>query len=307
MLRIAHISDLHVLSRTGVELRRVLFNKRVTGYANLLTHRARNYRRENLLAVIAAAAAQADHLVVTGDITNLSLEGEYVEARRLLDEAAGSAEVTVVPGNHDIYLPIILHERRFPHHFSRYMHSDLPELALALPAGHFPSVKLRGPAAIIGLTTAVPRPPFVSAGLLGREQREALARVLRHPEVARRTPVILLHHSPFDSRFRLDQLRGGLVDARELRETLQPLPRGLVLYGHLHERRHQALTTGRGALDAVCATAAALGHPDDRIRAAFNLYELDDDGRIASIRARVLEPDAQHFRTFEFPLRPESP
>ena len=307
MLRIAHISDLHVLGRTGVQLRRVLFNKRLTGYVNLLAQRARNYRRENLLAVVAAAAAAADQLVVTGDITNLSLEAEYEEARRLLDEAAGSTEVTVVPGNHDIYLPFILRERRFPHHFSPYLHSDLPELALDLQAGPFPSVKLRGAAAIIGLTTAVPRPPFVSAGIVGRPQLEALSRVLRHPEVEKRTPVILLHHSPFDSRLRVAQLQGGLVDARALREALQPLRRGLVLYGHLHERLHQRLPTERGELNAVCATAAALAHPDERIRAAFNLYELDDDGRLASVQARVLEPDSLRFRTVEFPLAPEHP
>lgn len=30
---------------------------------------------------LSAAAAQADHLVVTGDITNLALEHEYEEAR----------------------------------------------------------------------------------------------------------------------------------------------------------------------------------------------------------------------------------
>jgi 3',5'-cyclic AMP phosphodiesterase CpdA len=306
LLRIAHISDLHVLAPAGVQLRRVLFNKRLTGYANLLAQRARNYKSENLDAVIAAAAAEADQLVVTGDITNLSLEGEYEEARRLLDEVAGKVEVTVVPGNHDIYLPVVLRQRRFPHHFARYMQTDLPELGLDLQAGHFPSVKLRGPVVLIGLSTAVPRPPFVSAGFLGARQLDALARVLRHPEVARRTPVVLLHHCPFDERFRLSQLRGGLVDAKALREVLQPLERGLVLYGHLHQRRHHPLATARGRLHALCATAAALAHPDARVRAAFNLYQLDDQGRVTSLSARVLEPDGRTFRTVEFPLPPEA-
>jgi 3',5'-cyclic AMP phosphodiesterase CpdA len=301
LLRIAHVSDLHVLAPAGVELRRVLFNKRVTGYVNMLSKRGRVYRQSHLLAVMAAAAAQADQLVVTGDITNLSLEGEYEEARRLLEEAAGATEVTVVPGNHDIYLPAIHRERRFPHHFSAYMHSDLPELALDLPAGRFPSVKLRGPAALIGLSSAVPRPPFVSAGYLGRAQLEALARVLAHPEVARRTPVLLVHHPPFDSRFRLEQLRGGLVDARALREALQGLARGLVLYGHLHVRRHHRLPTGPGALDVVCASAAPLEHPDDRVRAGFNLYQLEDDGRVASLEAQVLHPGRGVFQRFELP------
>ncbi len=295
-LRISHVSDLHVLAPLGVELRRILLDKRVTGYANLLMKRARVYRRDYLLSVLEGAAARGDHLVVTGDITNLSLEGEYEEACRLLGDVGRTKEVTVVPGNHDIYLPATLRERRFPHHFAAFSRSDLPELSLDLAAGRFPSVKLRGPAALIGLTSAVPRPPFVSAGHVGHDQLAALARVLQHPEVARRTPVVLIHHSPFDSRFRLEQLRGGLVDARAFRRALSPLARGLVLYGHLHVRRHTRLVTASGALDVVCASAAALDHPDDRVRAGFNSYELDDDGRITSIDAHVLDPSTRVFR-----------
>jgi 3',5'-cyclic AMP phosphodiesterase CpdA len=306
VLRIAHVSDLHVLAPSGFEWRRIVFNKRVTGYANLVVKRARSYRRDYLLAVLSAAARSADQLVVTGDITNLSLESEYEEAIRLLQDAARGAEVTVVPGNHDIYLPSIHRQRRFPHHFGEFMTSDLPALALDLPAGRFPCVKLRGPAAIVGLTSAVPRPPFVSAGFVGKAQLAALEEVLRHPEVSRRTPVLLVHHSPLDSRFRIEQLRSGLVDARALRAALQPLARGLVLYGHLHVRRHTRLATAAGHLDVVCATAAALDHPDDDIRAGFNLYEVADDGRIASIGARVLGPSGSDFREGPLPVTMES-
>lgn len=300
MFRVTHVSDLHVLAPLGVEMRRILFNKRMTGYANLVMKRGRVYRRDYLLRVLAAAATRSDHLVVTGDITNLSLEGEYEEACQLLEGVARSTEVTVVPGNHDIYLPAIHRERRFPRHFKAFFESDLPSLALDLPAGRFPSVKLRGPAAIIGLTSAVPRPPFVSSGYVGREQLEALGRVLEHPEVSRRTAIVLIHHSPFDSPLRIEQLRGGLVDARALRRALSPLARGLVLYGHLHVRRHARLTTAAGALDVVCATSAAVDHPSDRVRAGFNSYEIADDGRILSIDSRVLEPSTQTFRATGF-------
>ncbi len=101
-LRIAHISDLHVLSPRGVEWRSIVFNKRITGYANLLLSRGRVYRRELLDAVLAEAAARADHVVVTGDITNLSLEPEFEAARSLLAGVARAVEVSVVPGNHDV-------------------------------------------------------------------------------------------------------------------------------------------------------------------------------------------------------------
>lgn len=282
MLRVAHISDLHVLSPHGFEWRRALFNKRLTGYANLLRHRGRVYRRELLVAVLAAAVERADHLVVTGDITNLSLEREFDEARAFLDGVARTVEVTVVPGNHDLYLPHIHDDRRFPHHFGTFLRSDLPALALDLPAGPFPCVKLRGHVAIIALSSAVPRPPFVASGRVGEPQLAALARALAHPEVARRTPVVLLHHPPVDDRPRLSRLRDGLVDAERLRAVLSPLARGLVLHGHLHVRAHLRLRTAGGVLDVVGATGAALDHPDPAVRAGFNTYAIAEDGGVAA-------------------------
>ena len=293
MLRIAHVSDLHVLSPHGVEWRRILFNKRVTGYANLVRQRGRVYRREYLAAVLSAAAAQADHLVVTGDITNLSLEKEFDEARALLDGAARTIEVTVVPGNHDVYLPHIHDERRFPRHFGHFLRSDLPSLARDLPAGPFPCVKLRGPAAIVALSSAVPRPPFVASGRVGPAQLEALEEVLAHPEVARRTAVVLIHHPPVDRRIRLAQLRDGLVDAEEVRRVLSRLARGLVLYGHFHVRARHRLPTAAGVLDVIGASGAALDHPHPSVRAGFNAYEIADDGSVACAGARVLSPDGR--------------
>lgn len=285
------------MSPAGVDWRGMLFNKRLTGYANLLMKRGRIYRHEYREAVLTEAARAGDHLVVTGDVTNLSLEGEYEAALDLLSRTTRGAEVTVVPGNHDTYLPSIFRQKRFPFHFQGYFESDLPDLALDLPAGRFPSVKLRGPVAIIALSSAVPRPPFVSAGYLGRAQLEALAKVLADPEVACRTPVVLLHHGPFDERFHLEQLQGGLVDAKAFRQTLSPLSRGLVLYGHIHARQHGSLTTDAGVLDVVSATAAALDHADARMRAGFNLYTFADDGRLLSLDAHVLDADGQGFVT----------
>ena len=302
--RIAHVSDLHVLSRTAAEWRRIIFNKRITGYANLILHRGRVHRRDYLLAVLSAAAAHADHLVVTGDITNLALEHEYEDARALLDEAGRRLEVTVVPGNHDIYLPSVQRERRFAHHFGRFLRSDLPELARDLPAGPFPCVKLRGCAAIIALSSAVPRPPFVASGYLGHTQLDALEEVLAHPEVARRTPIVLVHHPPVDARARLVQVRDGLVDSASLRQAFVGLTRGLVLFGHLHIRLRCQLRTASGVLDVLGASGAALDHPDSAIRGGFNLYEIGEDGGLASAEAYVIEPGTDVLRRTIIPERP---
>ncbi len=291
MFRIAHVSDLHVLSPRGFEWRRILFNKRVTGYVNLLLHRARVYRREYLEAVLSAAAAWADHVVVTGDVTNLSLEREFEEARALVDALAREVEVTVVPGNHDVYLPSVQVKRRFLHHFGAFLQGDLPELACEVPVGAFPCVKLRGPVAFVALSSAVPRPPFVNSGRVGDPQLGALRRILAHPEVSRRTPVVLVHHPPVDDRIRLRVLRDGLVDLERLQAALAPLSRGLVLFGHLHVRLHRRLATAAGALDAFAASAAALDHPNPAVRAGFNAYTVGDDGALLATEAHVVAPD----------------
>ncbi|ACG72281.1 metallophosphoesterase [Anaeromyxobacter sp. K] len=301
VLRIAHLSDLHVRSPRGTEWRRILFNKRITGYVNLIRQRGRVHRREYLAAVLAAAAARADHVVVTGDVTNLALERELEEARSLLDAMARRVEVTVVPGNHDVYLASIQDGRRFPHHFGAFLRGDLPDLARDLAAGPFPCVKLRGPAAIIGLSSAVPRPPFVASGRLGEAQLEALEAVLAHPEVARRTPVVLLHHPPVDGRIRALQLRDGLVDADRLRAVLCRLGRGLVLFGHLHARVRWRLPTAAGALQVIGASGAALDHPHPRVRAGFNSYELRDDGSLAAVEAHVIAADGRSVERVSLP------
>jgi 3',5'-cyclic AMP phosphodiesterase CpdA len=296
MFRIAHVSDLHVLSPQAVEWRRILFNKRITGYANLLLHRARVYRREYLLAVLSAAAAAADHLIVTGDVTNLSLEREFEEARALLDGVARTVEVTVVPGNHDAYLPSVYAARRFPHHFGAFLRSDLPELARETETGPFPCVKLRGPTAIVALSTAVPRPPFIASGRVGETQLAALREILAHPAVRGRTPVVLVHHPPVDDRIRLRVLRDGLVDAERLGAALAPLARGLVLFGHLHVRACRTIRTAAGALDAIAASGAALDHPDPMVRAGFNAYTIADDGALVAAEALVVASDGRTLR-----------
>lgn len=305
MLRIAHVSDLHVLSPRGFEWRQALFNKRLTGYANLLRHRGRVFRREYLAAVLEAAADRADHVVVTGDVTNLALDREFEEARALLDAVARRVEVTVVPGNHDLYLPSVHRERRFSHHLGAFLRSDLPGLARDVAAGPFPCVKLRGPAAVVALSSAVPRPPFVASGHLGGPQLAALREVLAHPEVARRTAVLLVHHPPVDPRGPLAVLRDGLVDGGALRAVLAPLARGLVLFGHLHVRFRRRLRTGAGALDALAASGAALDHPDPAVRAGFNVYELRDDGSLASAGAWVVAPGTLGFHRLPLPELPE--
>src|SRR3954453_21041326 len=130
-MRIAHFSDLHVLALDGVPTHRFL-NKRFTGWVNLRVKRSHKHRPAHVRAVAREVArAKVDHVVITGDLTNLALEQEFDAVKKLIEDALGvdADRLTIVPGNHDLYTRGAMRSQRFTHSFSRYLESDLPELA----------------------------------------------------------------------------------------------------------------------------------------------------------------------------------
>ncbi len=302
-MRIAHFSDLHLLSLTGVSALRFL-NKRLTGYANLRLRRSRVHRSAYVRGIAKEIKARdIDHVVVTGDLTNLALEPEFELAREVLRDDLGleASRVSVVPGNHDLYTGGSGRSQRFASYCADYVASDLPLLAVSVPAGRFPFVKLRGPVAIIGLSSAVTRAPFVASGHLGLSQLHALERILANDEVRKRTVVIAIHHPIHNPKSRLKTLLGGLSDAPELAELLGQQRRGLVLHGHLHRRVQRDLRTKVGLMVSVGATSASLHHHDVAHRAGFNLYDIDDAGEVTHMDAHVFEPDRGVFTVESIP------
>ncbi|MCC6523538.1 MAG: metallophosphoesterase [Polyangiaceae bacterium] len=287
-MRIAHLSDLHLLCLDGAVPWR-LFNKRLTGYANLRLRRGAIHRPGLLRAAAAAVRRHAvDHVVVTGDLTNLALEVEFQRVHELLAEELGvpSSALSVVPGNHDVYTRGAYVGRRFERYFAACMTSDLPALAVADGRG-FPFVRLRGPLALIGLSSALPRVPFVAAGAIGEAQARALEAVLRHPEVRSRTPVLLQHHPWHGRAGVLRQLLEGLRDRHREARALSDVASGLLLHGHLHRRVQRYLATPAGGLDAYGATSASLAHADAARRSGFNLYVFDAAGGLVAARSFV--------------------
>jgi 3',5'-cyclic AMP phosphodiesterase CpdA len=298
-MRIAHISDLHVLALAGAVPFR-LFNKRATGYANLRFRRNHQHKTEIVRAIAShLSRSKIDHVVITGDVSNLALEAEFQAVRSVLDDILRlpPSAVTIVPGNHDVYTRGAQKQRRFWQYFEPYLTSDLPNLGTEQPGGHFPVVKLRGPAAIIGLSTALARLPFVASGRLGLIQLQALEKILALPEVKKRTPVVLLHHPLFNPATwtRMKARLEGLEDAGHLRELLTPLSRGLLLHGHLHRRIHHKLATRGGHVDVVGATSASLVHAHPTRMAGYNLYEIADEGAITALESYAYDAAAGDF------------
>jgi 3',5'-cyclic AMP phosphodiesterase CpdA len=157
-----------------------------------------------------------------------------------------------------------------------YMRGD-GDGPLAAPgaAAHFPFVRKRGPAALIGLSTAVPTGPLMAAGRLGADQLMRLADLLDSLGREGLFRIVLIHHPPTS---RLPQYLKRLVDAGALRRVIAQHGAELVLHGHAHVHLLTWLDGPNGRVPAVgvpSASAAAdpHGHP-----AAYNLYAIERDG-----------------------------
>lgn len=294
---LAHLSDLHVRGDEPIPFGRLL-GKRATGYLNLRYRRGSTHKRWAVEALARELRGLGvDHVAITGDLSNLALEDEFASVVRLLRDDLGfpAEQVSIVPGNHDLYTHGSARTRRFFHYFGAHVTSDVAGVAIDHPAGPFPFVRLRGEVAIVGLASATPSPPLCAYGHLGVAQRSALRRLLLEPAVRERFVVALVHHPPFNPASPLKTLRNGLHDATELRASF-PGP-ALVLHGHLHERVVQG--DPAGVLSCGATSASLL---DERLdhRAGFNLYEIDRGGLRRS-RALILQED----RSFsERPLPP---
>src|SRR5690348_1512783 len=103
MTRIAHLSDLHLLEddlaarslKERLRLSFLTFGRSIDAIAR----RARVAR-----ALQNAWEAEADHLVITGDVTEDGIESQFLVLADVLRESDWPAHrVTLVPGNHDAY------------------------------------------------------------------------------------------------------------------------------------------------------------------------------------------------------------
>src|SRR5215472_3649635 len=261
MFTLAHLSDLHLaLTPKPSEFA----SKRGLGYINW--QRKRKYiHRPDVLAAITRdlQARSAEHVVVTGDLTNFSLPGEYAWARRWLESVGRPAEVTVIPGNHDVYVRAA---EELPSKFWRdYMRGDDG-------LERFPFVRRRGDVALIALSTGVPTGPFLATGRLGERQLARLAEVLEQTRDSFR--VVLIHHPPVSP---LRRYFRRLVDADDLRTVLAAKGAELLLHGHDH-RRSLAWIAGAGnkkipAIGVPSASAQAKHANEDP--AGYTIFRID--------------------------------
>lgn len=289
-MKLAHFSDVHALSLDGVRPWHFL-NKRVAGYLNLRLNRREKHPVALFRAIVDDLNERpVDHVVVTGDLTNLSLRAEFDLARSILDGIRlGPEHVSVIPGNHDVYTLGALQEKLFRRLLEPYASSD------GKAAVEFPLVRVRGEVAIVGLSTALPSPPPLADGWVGGAQLEAVDRALE--SLAGKFRVVLLHHPPYTNRHSI--LR-GLRDRGALQKILAKRGAELVLHGHEHRDLHVTLPGPNGVIPVIGVGSGTYDdHRADR-RARYNVYTIEG-GRLVSVERRVHDPSTNRFSTDAMP------
>ena len=262
MFTLAHLSDPHIGPLPSARVAE-LINKRGLGLINWYRKRHRHHRADVLAAIVAdLQARKPDHIAVTGDLVNISLDEEFARAARWLDTLGRPRDVTLTPGNHDAY---IRHAAgHAAEHWGDYMKGD--------DGASFPFVRRRGPLALVALTTSLPTGPFMATGQLGGEQLARLAEILvtlaREPVFR----VVLIHHPPTHTR---KHYMKRLIDAPMLRALLAEHGAELLLHGHDHEHRVHWLDGPGTRIPAVGVPSASAIIEGDDEPAAYNLFHID--------------------------------
>ncbi len=289
-MRLAHLSDLHIEELAGARFAQFA-NKRITGLANLLTFRRNLFSADVLERLVEDLTTVGfDHAVVTGDVSNLALEGEFERVRATLSHLGGYDRLSLVPGNHDYYADDAVAGKWFERTFHRHLFTEFTDLDVAL----YPYCKILDDVCIVGLNSAVKTPPLFASGQVGPSQLARLRQLAERRRVQRGFKVALLHH-PLHERGPSDEFFGALRDRDAVARTLVDVGVDLVLHGHDH-RAHRGTIDPHGRRVPVigCGTSTSLDpHPEGVAR--YNLYTIEG-GRLERVETRIYDPASRRFR-----------
>jgi 3',5'-cyclic AMP phosphodiesterase CpdA len=270
MFRLAHLSDIHLGPLPDVDYRD-LASKRITGYVNWQRNRRRHMRDSIIDQIVADVKAECpDHIAVTGDLVNLALDREIEMARLWLELLGSPHDVSLVPGNHDAYVPGALDKACRA--WGPWMAGDGAE---GLADSHsFPYMRVRGGIALIGTSTARATAPFMANGYFRSGQAMRLGEMLDEAARMKLFRIVMIHHPP---------VRGAAAAHKRLfgislfQKTMRRHGAELILHGHTHEPTLYWIPGRRAEIPVVGVAAAGEAFGSRRPLAQYNLIDIAPD------------------------------
>ncbi|MEH0076803.1 metallophosphoesterase [Pannonibacter sp. Pt2] len=271
MFRLAHLSDPHLGPLPEPELLQLL-SKRILGYVNWRRNRNKAMGGDYLAALIEDMLAEVpDHIALTGDLVNIALPLEIEAAKVWLDAVAPPDLMSLVPGNHDAYVPGAL--RSAFKAWRPYMtgdHPAEPDSRNSIKA-HFPYLRRRGQLALIGVSTARASAPGLATGRIGVPQTRRLQDMLEATGQEGLFRVVMIHHPPFKGATRWHK---RLEDASRLRAAVKRSGAELVLHGHTHIDSLTSIEGPHGPVPVIGVPSASHAPGGSKPGARYNLFSI---------------------------------
>jgi 3',5'-cyclic AMP phosphodiesterase CpdA len=278
MFRLAHVSDVHLGPLPDVTYRD-LASKRMVGYVNWQRHR-RHIMHDSVIGSIVTdiKAVGVDHLAVTGDLVNLALDGEIELAKLWLETLGPADEVSVVPGNHDAYVPGAFD--KVCRSWGVWMTGDGQNAPADRHA--FPYMRVRGKVALIGVSSARATAPFMANGFFREDQSHRLGTMLDKAAKQGFFRIVMIHHPP---------VRGAVAQHKRLfgignfQKTISRHGAELILHGHSHDPTLYWIGgKGKQTVPAVGVAAGGQSIGGQHPAAQWNLLEISGEPESWAVR-----------------------
>ncbi len=256
-----HLSDVHHCRPAGAGAAAFL-NKRLLSLLSWSIRRRKEHSPdifERLTRTVAAEAADA--VAVTGDLTHLALPAEFKEVHKRLGALGPPEKVFVVPGNHDALVRVAWDEG--PGRWSEYM---APDASRDKTRFDFPTLRIREPVALIGISTACPTRLLSAAGRIGEAQIERLEETLNASARMKLFRVLLIHHPPLAG---MVSRRKALEDAERFGAIIKRAGAELILHGHCHRLSRAEMSGPHAPIPVLGVSSATATSAHPLKRAAF--------------------------------------
>lgn len=268
MFRLAHISDIHLSPLPRVRYRE-LASKRITGYINWLRNRKGAMHGTVLDKLVADMLAQApNHIAVTGDLVNLALNLEIDIAADWLSKLGNPDDVSVVPGNHDAYVPGALD--RSCRKWEPWMRGDGIDNKGKRP--QFPYMRVRDDVAMIGVSSARATAPFMASGDFRSAQAKRLAAALDEAGARGLFRVVMIHHPPIHGATPTHKRLYGI---RRFQKIIRKHGAELVIHGHTHLATKYEIDGPNGQVPVICVPSASQNYGGHKPPARYNIFNID--------------------------------
>ena len=294
LVRLAHLSDIHVtVRRLGWRLSDC-FTKRATGWLNLhCLGRGRTFRfADQVTAALMEdlRRRRPDHVVFSGDASTLGFEAEIAHAANLLEAARPDGlPGLAVPGNHDYYTHGAASSGAFERYFVRWQQGERLDAI-------YPFAQRVGHLWLIAVNSCTGNFwPWDASGLVDRGQLERLESLLGRLQPG---PRILVTHYPVClANGQREPSHHGLGNLAALLAVARRGGICLWLHGHRHGAYHLARSPA-ATIPILCAGSAT-----QEGRWSYGEYAID--GRKCHVIRRVYSASTQAFlegEMFDFEL-----